>query len=91
MSMTFDAFASHSRAAVDPARDAFAIFPHDSSEIAVLPRAIFVGTGGDLVLRAVDSDADVTLKNVASGQVIDVRVQYVRAAGTTAADLVGLA
>lgn len=89
--MSFDAFASYAAATVDPARSAFAIAPHDSNELAVLPRAIYVGTGGALVLRAVDSAADVTLKNVASGQVVDIRARYIRAAGTTAADLVGLA
>ncbi len=88
--MVFDAFASHARSAIDPARGAFVITPHNSDALAVLPRAIFVGTGGSVVLRAVDSGADVTLKNLASGQVIDVRAQYVRASGTTAADLVGL-
>jgi hypothetical protein len=89
--MAFDAFAFHSRAAVDPAREAFPLTPHDTDALAALPRAIYVGTGGTLVLRAVDSSADVTLKNLASGQLIDVRALYVRATGTTAADLVALA
>lgn len=89
--MAFDAFSSHARAAADPARAAFSILPHDTNEVATLPRAIYVGTAGTLVLRAVDSAADVTFKNAAAGQIIDVRAQYVRATGTTAADLVGLA
>lgn len=89
--MVFDAFAMHSRAAVDPARNAFALTPHDSEALTMLPRAIYVGTGGDIVLRAIDGDADVVLKNIASGQVIDIRALYIRAAGTTAADLVALA
>jgi hypothetical protein len=50
-----------------------------------------VGTGGDLVGRAAGSNADVTFKNLASGQILDVRLQYVRASGTTATDIVGLA
>lgn len=89
--MPFDAFAFHSHAAVDPARNAFPITPHDANELTVLPRAIYVGTGGTLVLRTIDSTADVTFRNLASGQVIDVRAQYVRASGTTATDLVALA
>jgi hypothetical protein len=75
--MPADSFAHHSPAAVDPARQAFAIAPHDTEEIAVL--------------RAADSAGDVTLKNLSSGQVIDVRARFVRATGTTAADLVALA
>jgi hypothetical protein len=89
--MTLDAFALQAAAAVDPARKAFVITPHDSNEIAILPRALYVGTGGALVLRAVDAAADVTLKNVAAGQVVDIRVQFLRATGTTAADIIGLA
>lgn len=89
--MSTDAFAHQARAAVDPARIAFPITAHDSSEILVLPRALYVGTGGDLVIRTVDGTADVVLKNVADGAILDIRVQYVRATGTTATDLVGLA
>lgn len=89
--MAYDAFALRSGAAVDPARQAFPVVPHDTDQLGTLPCAIYVGTGGTIVLRAADSAADVTLKNVASGQVLDVRALYVRATGTTAADLVGLA
>ena len=74
-----------------PARNAFAITPNDATPVALLPKAIFVGTGGQLTLSAVDAVGDVTLKNVGAGQIIDLRVSHVRATGTTAADLVGLA
>lgn len=89
--MTFDPFANNARAAVDPARTAFAIVPHDVNELATLPRAIYVGTGGTIALRAADSAADTVFKNLSNGQILDVRAQFVRATGTTAADLVGLA
>ena len=49
------------------------------------------GTGGTLVVRGVDASADVTFRNVAAGQVLEVRARYIRATGTTAADLVALA
>jgi len=75
----------------DPARMAFAVTPHATNEIDPLPKAIYVGTGGDIVGRAAGSSADVTFKNLASGQTLDVRLQYVRASGTTATNLVGLA
>lgn len=74
-----------------PARQAFAITPHATNEIDPLPKAIFVGTGGTLVGRPAGSAADVTFKNLASGQILDVRLQYIRVSGTTAADLIGLA
>jgi hypothetical protein len=74
-----------------PAREAFAITPHATNEVDPLPKAIFVGTGGNITLRAADSGLDVVFKNVASGQILDVRARFVRASGTTATDIVGLA
>jgi hypothetical protein len=74
-----------------PARATFVITPHATNEIDPLPKAIFVGTGGNIMLRAVDSTADVLLKNVSSGQILDIRVRLIRANGTTATDIVGLA
>lgn len=75
----------------DPARHAFPITPHATSEIDPLPKALFIGTGGDLVGRPAGSESDVTFKNLASGQILPVRLQYVRASGTSATDIVGLA
>lgn len=72
-----------------PSRAPFAIAPSDSVELALVPKGIYVGTGGDVVLRGVGGAADVTYKNLADGSYIAVRAQYVRATGTTAADLVG--
>lgn len=73
-----------------PARDAFAVVPHDSAALSRLPKALWIGAGGALVLRAVDATADVTLA-VASGQIVPIRASHVRAAGTSAAQIVGLA
>ncbi|HZV57961.1 MAG TPA: hypothetical protein VFF89_09820 [Sphingobium sp.] len=74
-----------------PARLAFAITPHATDAIDPLPKAIFVGTSGDLVGRPADSSADVTFRNLQAGQILDVRLSHIRAAGTTAADIIGLA
>ncbi len=86
-----DRFANMLDTPAQPARTAFAIAPHATNEVDPLPKALFIGTGGDLVGRAVGSSSDVTFKNLASGQILDVRLQYVRATGTTATDIVGLA
>lgn len=86
-----DRYAYNADTVTAPARDAYAITPHATNEVDPLPKAIFVGTGGDITLRAVGSSADVVLKNVQDGQIIDIRAQYIRATGTTATDIVGLA
>jgi hypothetical protein len=74
-----------------PSRAPFAVTPHDTNELGTIPKALYVGTGGNITLRGVGGTADVIFKNVANGQVLDVRAQYVRATGTTAADIVALA
>lgn len=86
-----DQFAGSNDTPQAPARQAFAVTPHATNEVSPLPKALFIGTGGNLVGRAVGSVSDVTFKNLQSGQILDVRLQYVRASGTTATDIVGLA
>ena len=73
------------------ARAPYAVVPSDTTELPVLPKALYVGSGGDLVLCGVAGSADVRFRNVPSGSVIDVRAQFVRATGTTAGDIVALA
>lgn len=73
-----------------PGRRAAVITPHDSNEIPEVPRAIYVGTGGQITMRGIDGSADTVWKNVPAGSLIPFRPQYVRAAGTTAADLLAI-
>lgn len=89
--MSLDNFASTLDSLIAPARNCFSIDPSDIASLPLLPKAIYVGTGGNLVVRAIDSDQDVTFTNVVSGSILDVRAIAVRNAGTTASDLVGLA
>ena len=86
-----DRFESQIDSLTQPARNAFTITPHASNEIDPLPKALFVGNGGNVTLRAADGGADVVFKNVPSGGYLMVRARYVRATGTTATDIVGLA
>ena len=85
-----DPFSGFADQPIGPARRCFAVVPHDVDELTRVPKAIYVGTGGDLALRAVDDAEDVIFRNVPDGATLDVRARYVRAAGTTAADLVAL-
>lgn len=76
---------------ISPARQAFAVTPKDTQDLTLFTKAIYIGTGGNVVLRTIGSDADVTFTNVQSGSILDVRCTAVRASGTTASDIVGLA
>ncbi|WP_288409986.1 hypothetical protein [uncultured Sphingomonas sp.] len=72
-----------------PSRAPFAITPHDTTPLAIVPKRLFVGTGGNVALRGVDAGSDVVYRNIASGVYLNVRPGFVRATGTTAADLIG--
>lgn len=89
--MVQDSFDSALDSVIAPARNCFSIVPHDTVELTFLPKAIYVGSTGDIVARAVDSSSDVTFRNVAAGSILDVRLIAIRATGTTASDLLGLA
>lgn len=84
-----DPLASQSDATNAPARAPFAITPHDVNEVAIIPKGIYVGTGGNVTLRGVGGTADVVYRNLPDASYINVRTQFVRATGTTAADLIG--
>ncbi|TRD11665.1 hypothetical protein FGU71_07150 [Erythrobacter insulae] len=85
-----DPFKNSSDSLLTPAKTAFAIIPNDTTDLPTATKAVYVGSGGAVTLRAVDADADVTFTNVPSGSILPVRVQAVRES-STASDLVGLA
>jgi hypothetical protein len=84
-----DPFAQFSDSPSAPSSDAFPLVPHDTSPLASVTKAIYVGTGGHIVLRAVRSATDVIYRNVPAGSYLTIRATHVRATGTTAGDLVG--
>ena len=73
-----------------PATRALSVVPSDATPLADIPKALFVGTGGTLVLRGVAGGGDTIWKNIASGSVLPFRAQFVRATGTSATDLLAL-
>ncbi len=89
--MPIDQFRTFSDGLDTGSRAPFAITPHDTNEIPVTPKALYIGTGGSLVVFGVDASADVTFVNVPNGFVLDVRALFVRATGTTASNIVALA
>ena len=85
-----DQFANNADQVSAPATRAVAVVPHDTNALADIPKALYVGTGGTIVMRGVAGTADQTWKGVAGGSIVPFRAQYVRATGTTAADLLAL-
>lgn len=73
-----------------PATRVGVVTPSDAAPLADVPKALWVGTGGDLTVRGAGGGADAVLRNVPAGSVVPVRAQFVRATGTTVADIVAL-
>lgn len=86
-----DQFAHSANSLTAPCREGFSITPNDTAILPQISRAIYIGGGGDLVVRFVDGTQDVVLRNTISGSILDLRVSAVRQTGTTATDIVGLA
>lgn len=85
-----DAFADTADQITAPATRAVPVTPDDAVPLPDIPKALFVGTGGTLVLRGAAGGADAAWRNVPSGSIVPLRARFVRATGTTAADILAL-
>ena len=84
-------FQNYADSPMAPALLCFAVTPSDADDLPHLTKALYIGEGGDLVLRSALGDTDVMFTNLPSGYILDVRAVAVRATGTSAAAIVGLA
>ena len=73
----------------DPAEQAGAITPHDSTLLPRLTRAIYVGGNGDVTVLF-PGGAVVTFTAVPIGTILPIRVARVNATATTATAMVAL-
>jgi hypothetical protein len=70
-----------------PASHGFDITPHDSNDLAALPRALWIGVGGDVTVEMRDANgaaANLLFKNVPSGTLLPIRPHKVLSTGTGA-------
>lgn len=86
----FDKFKRATKSIDSVAENAFAVTPSDANDLPTATRSAFIGTGGNLTCILVGDDTAVTFHNVVGGTILPIRLKKVLAAGTTAADIVGL-
>lgn len=84
-----DNFENNREGLESPANGAFAITPHDTNELSLVTRGIYVGGAGDAVCVMAD-DTEVTFTGLLAGQVYPFQVKQVKATNTTATSLIGL-
>jgi hypothetical protein len=70
-----------------PARGAFSITPADGTDLAIYPKALYVGTAGDV---KVDMRDGTTVTFTGAIGVLPIRVKRVYSTGTTATNILGL-
>lgn len=71
-------------------RNAVAVTPHDTNELANVTRAIYIGGGsGALKVDLVDSGT-VTFSGLVTGTVLPVRAKKVYSTGTSATNIIAL-
>ncbi|KQO51156.1 spike base protein, RCAP_Rcc01079 family [Sphingomonas sp. Leaf257] len=88
-----DPFRTFADKVSDPATRAVAIVPNDGTDLADIPKAFYVGTGGTIAMIGAGAPAGatgVTWKNVPSGAIVPFRPRRILATGTTAADMLAL-
>ncbi|WP_288935042.1 hypothetical protein [uncultured Sphingomonas sp.] len=88
-----DAYSSASSSVSDPGERAAIIVPSDTVDLLETPKAIYVGTGGDIAMIG-DNEAigapPVVWRNVPPGAVVPFRPRRVMATGTTASDMIAI-
>lgn len=89
--MTIDPYQNFADSLISPAQTAFAITPSDQSELPEATRAIYVGGGGDILVQMIDGGDEVLFRNIIPGSLLPIRLKAVKATGTTATQIVGLA
>lgn len=72
-----------------PAGSAVAVTPHDTTELASVSRALFVGGAGNLACLMADGTT-CTFTGVVAGTVLPIRVRRVNSTSTTATSIVAL-
>lgn len=84
-----DKFSDYPTTLTAPARDASAVVPSDTLDLAALPRAIYIGQTGNISVRLAGGQS-ATFLNAQAGSFLPIRAQGINSTGTTAAGLIAL-
>jgi hypothetical protein len=76
--------------AESPARASAAITPDNTTELESIPKAIYVGNGGNITGQLIGDTEDVVFTGVPTGAILPVQFKLIKSTGTTASSIVGL-
>lgn len=72
-----------------PAEHAEAVTPSDSTDLVVVSRALYIGSGGNIAV-VMASGAAVTFAGLVTGSILPVRVSRVKSTATTASSIISI-
>jgi hypothetical protein len=81
-----DGFEHYSPSINQPSSEWVAVTPDDDTDLAFLPRAVWVGTGGDLT--CITEEGSTTTITVPDATLLPVRPARIKSTGTTATGIV---
>lgn len=84
-----DTFSTYRVGLTSPIMNAFAVTPHDTNALTNDSRAIYIGSGGNIVLVTTGGDT-ITLVGVLGGTIYSIRANIIKSTGTTATNIVAL-
>ncbi len=73
-----------------PARSAEVVTPSNSTDLAAVSRALYVGVGGDVSVQMAGTGTAIVFKNVPTGTTLPIRINRVNSTATTATNMVAL-
>lgn len=73
-----------------PAYNAEVVTAHDTTELAKVSRALYVGVGGDVSVQFAGVGTAIVFKNVPTGAILPIRIKRVNSTSTTATNMVSL-
>lgn len=83
-------FASTQDAPTQPARNLAAVTPNDSTDLANVSKALWIGGAGNVSIIAADDSSAVLISGVAAGTILPIRAKRVLSTNTTATLIVSL-
>lgn len=85
-----DQFSSTSETLTAPADNLAAVTPNDSTDLAYVTRAVYVGGAGNMVVTPAGGGSNVTLVGIPAGSILPIRVSRILSTSTTATSIVAL-
>lgn len=73
-----------------PIEKAESVTPNDTTDLPNIPRALWIGTGGNIALVPKGQTTGVIIQNVPDGTLLPIRAKRITAAGTTATDIIAM-